>query len=73
MSATMESTTIDPTAGDKQAITHALELIDRSLGTMHTRELVSSNEVSDLLLDMRSVLAASVPAHIDDLEPVAAN
>jgi hypothetical protein len=40
---------------------------------MHTRELVSSNEVSDLLLDMRSVLAASVPAHIDDLEPVAAN
>ena len=42
---------------EKEAITQALMLIDRSLGTMHTRELVSTAEVSDLLLDMRSVLA----------------
>lgn len=62
------SETISP-----EAITHALEIIDRSLGTMHTRELVSTNEVSNLLLDMRSILAASVPAHIEKLEPVASN
>lgn len=58
---------------DKEAINHALEIIDRSLGTMHTRELVSTNEVSDLLLDMRSILAASEPAQLEELEPVAAN
>jgi len=42
---------------EKEAITQALELIDRTLGTMHTRELVSTSEMSDVLLDMRSVLA----------------
>jgi hypothetical protein len=41
------------------AITQALQIIDRSLGTLHQRELVSTAEVSDLLLDMRSVLAAA--------------
>ena len=42
-----------------EAINQALEMIDKSLGVMHTRELVSTTEVSDLLLDMRSVLAAA--------------
>jgi hypothetical protein len=41
------------------AISQALAIIDRSLGTLHQRELVSTAEVSDLLLDMRSVLAAA--------------
>ena len=41
------------------AINQALEMIDRSLGVMHTRELVSTAEVSDLLLDMRSILASA--------------
>ena len=55
------------------AINQALEMIDKSLGVMHTRELVSTAEVSDLLLDMRSILASAgielvemeevVPAH----------
>jgi hypothetical protein len=40
-----------------EAINQALEMIDKSLGVMHTRELVSTSEVSDLLLDMRSILA----------------
>ena len=40
-------------------ITQALKIIDRSLGTLHQRELVSTAEVSDLLLDMRSILAAA--------------
>jgi hypothetical protein len=42
-----------------EAINQALEMIDKSLGVMHTRELVSTSEVSDLLLDMRSVLASA--------------
>ncbi len=41
------------------AINQALEMIDKSLGVMHTRELVSTAEVSDLLLDMRSILASA--------------
>lgn len=39
------------------AITEALAIIDRALGEMLHRELVSTNEVADLLLDVRSVLA----------------
>ncbi len=42
-----------------EAIHQALEMIDKSLGVMHTRELVSTSEVSDLLLDMRSILASA--------------
>lgn len=42
-----------------EAINQALEMIDKSLGVMHTRELVSTNEVSNLLLDMRSILASA--------------
>jgi hypothetical protein len=61
------STTIE-----RDAISEALRIIDRSLGWMHSRELVSTAEVSDLLLDMRSVLASQVPV-IDDLEPVGVN
>lgn len=44
---------------ENEAITQALQIIDRHLGTLHHRELVSTAEVSDLLLDMRSVLAAA--------------
>jgi hypothetical protein len=44
---------------ENEAITQALQIIDRSLGTLHQRELVSTAEVSDLLLDVRSVLAAA--------------
>ena len=44
---------------ENDAITQALQIIDRSLGTLHQRELVSTAEISDLLLDMRSILAAA--------------
>ena len=44
---------------ESDAISQALQIIDRHLGTLHRRELVSTAEVSDLLLDMRSVLAAA--------------
>ncbi len=41
-----------------ETITEALALIDRGLGDMQHRELVSTDEVSDLLLDVRVLLAA---------------
>lgn len=44
-----------------QQISEALALIDRGLGDMLHRELVSTDEVADLLLDVRSVLATSTP------------
>lgn len=34
----------------------ALAVVDRALGTFMQRELVSSNEVTNVLLDIRSVL-----------------
>lgn len=55
------------------AISQALQIIDRSLGTLHQRELVSTAEVSDLLLDMRSVLAAVELEAELERTPAAAN
>jgi hypothetical protein len=55
------------------AISQALAIIDRSLGTLHQRELVSTAEVSDLLLDMRSVLAAAELEAELERTPAAAN
>jgi hypothetical protein len=41
-----------------EAIAEALALIDRGLGDMMHRELVSTDEVADLLLDVRTLLTA---------------
>ncbi|HWH35810.1 MAG TPA: hypothetical protein VNT56_10895 [Acidimicrobiales bacterium] len=38
-------------------ITEALAVIDKGLGEMLHRELVSTDEVADLLLDVRTLLA----------------
>ena len=38
-------------------IAEAIELIDRGLARLQNRELVSSSEVADLLLDVRMLLA----------------
>ena len=40
-------------------ITEALAVIDKGLAELLHRELVSTNEVADLLLDVRSLLATS--------------
>jgi hypothetical protein len=42
-------------------IAEALSVIDQALGQMMRRELVSSNEVADLLLDVRSALTTPLP------------
>lgn len=39
-------------------ITEALAVIDKALAEMLRRELVSSGEVADLLLDLRTLLTA---------------
>ena len=40
-----------------EMISEALAVIDKGLGDLGHRELVSSNEVADLLLDVRTLLA----------------
>jgi hypothetical protein len=44
-----------------EQIAEALALIDRGLGDMLHRELVSTDEVADLLLDVRSLLTVPEP------------
>lgn len=43
-------------------ITEALALLDEGLGVAATREMMTASEVSDLLLDIRMLLAAAVAA-----------
>jgi hypothetical protein len=40
-----------------ESIRAAMDLIDRGLGDISERQLVSTSEVADLLLDVRSLLA----------------
>ena len=40
-------------------ISEAVSVIDKALGQMMSRELVSSDEVTDVLLDVRSLLTMS--------------
>lgn len=54
---------------DRQNLNQALELIDRGLGDLQHRRLVSTDEMADLLLDVRSLLSAPEV----ELEPVAVN
>ena len=56
-------------------INEALALIDEGLGLTMSRELMSTTEVADLLLDVRTILsAAAVAESTDDVlsEPVPA-
>jgi hypothetical protein len=50
-----------------EMISEALAVIDKGLGELGHRELVSSNEVADLLLDVRTLLASPAPAERDDV------
>jgi hypothetical protein len=51
-------------------ISEALAIIDRGLGEMLHRELVSTDEVADLLLDVRTRLTQE---ELSQEEPAAAN
>jgi hypothetical protein len=41
-------------------VTAALSMIDEALATLLQRELISANEVTDVLLDLRTTLSAAV-------------
>ena len=43
------------------SIREAMQLIDRGLGDISERQLVSTSEVADLLLDVRTALARLNP------------
>ncbi len=47
---------------DETPIEEALALIDKGLGGLTERQLVSASEVADLLLDVRSLLSDTVTA-----------
>jgi hypothetical protein len=59
---------------DEAVIDEALRLIDGGLADLLHRELVSTDEVSDLLLDVRMLLTAAEMAAVGPLveEPVGA-
>lgn len=50
------------TPEQEAVITEALTLIDRGLGDMTHRALVSTDEVADLLLDVRTLLTSELVA-----------
>jgi len=56
-----------------QAVTDALALIDQGLSTVQHRELVSTDEVADLLLDVRMLLAPLTTESLEEAEVVGAN
>ena len=45
-------------------IAEAVTIIDQALGQMMSRELVSSGEVADLLLDVRMLLTTPADARV---------
>ncbi len=45
-------------ADEAQALTDAIAVIDGALARMMQRDLVSSTEVADLLLDLRTLLTS---------------
>lgn len=59
-----------PKAVDERVIEEAVRLIDGGLADLLYRELVSTDEVSDLLLDVRMVLTAADSRRTE--EPVGA-
>lgn len=54
-----ESPDLTMSAVDSRIVTDAIDVIDRALSQMVKRELVSSGEVSDLLLDVRNLLSSA--------------
>ena len=55
-------------------ISEAVSVIDKALGQMMSRELVSAGEVTDVLLDVRSLLTMSAvkQAAVEQRETVGA-
>jgi hypothetical protein len=56
-----------------EVISEALAVIDKGLGDLLHRELVSTNEVADLLLDVRTLLSSPTPDREADDDVVVAS
>ena len=56
-----------------EVISEALAVIDKGLGDLLHRELVSTNEVADLLLDVRTLLSSPTPDRDADDDVVVAS
>lgn len=54
----MTETVTESRETSSEVVADALVIIDKALAEMLRRELVSSGEVADLLLDLRSLLTA---------------
>lgn len=54
----MTETVTESLETSSEVVADALVIIDKALAEMLRRELVSSGEVADLLLDLRSLLTA---------------
>jgi hypothetical protein len=59
----------DERIASEAVITEALSVIDGALARMMQRELVSTGEVADLLLDVRTLLTAE-PTRLVETVPV---
>ena len=59
-------------ARETPKLVEALTLIDEGLSRLQSRELISANEVADLLLDVRTLLTAT-ESLADEAVGVAAN
>ncbi len=55
------SATLDRSGDESEIVQDAVAVIDEALGRMMQRDLVSSGEVADLLLDVRSLLTTRTP------------
>jgi hypothetical protein len=53
----------DTASSDDQSIREAMALIDRGLGDISDRSIVSTSEMADLLLDVRGLLSR-LDAHV---------
>ena len=51
---------------EAEKLVEALAIIDRGLGDLQRRELVSSAEVADLLLDVRTLLTVTPDASVPE-------
>jgi hypothetical protein len=57
---------------EPDVINEALAIIDKGLGDMTSRALVSTDEVADLLLDVRTLLAATTDLPVSELDAAGA-
>lgn len=59
---------VTETEASETVISEALAVIDQALLSMQHRSLVSTDEVSNLLLDLRLLLVAAAPIRVEDLQ-----